>query len=147
MEYQIRCMMEEDIKHVANLEKNVFTTPWSEKSLHDCISRKEYHFFVADVNGTIAGYIGLYTVLDEGDITNVAVLPQYRRFGIGKGLVQSALEFCRNSNIVAVTLEVRKSNEAAISLYTKLGFEVQGIRKSYYQKPTEDGIIMWNSHL
>ena len=147
MEYQIRCMKDEDIKHVANLEALVFTTPWSEKILQESFLRRGYHFFVAEVGGTIAGYIGIYTVLEEGDITNVAVLPQYRRLGIGKGLVVSVLDFCRNANINAVTLEVRQSNEAAISLYTKLGFKVEGIRKNYYQKPTEDGIIMWNSHL
>ena len=91
-------------------------------------------------DGTVAGYIGCHTVLDEGYIANVAVSPVFRRQGIGRQLVRTLLE--RSKDLAFVTLEVRASNAAAIALYTECGFQSVGVRKKFYSHPTEDALLM-----
>jgi ribosomal-protein-alanine N-acetyltransferase len=100
-------------------------------------------YLVAKVNEKAVGYIGMWKVLNEGHITNVAVHPEFRHQGIGNQLVSELLSLCVKENIDLVTLEVRKSNQNAIKLYEKHGFVAEGIRKAYYQDNKEDAIIMW----
>ena len=92
----------------------------------------------------IVGYIGVWFVVDEGHITNVAVHSEYRGKKIGDNLVKEMIQLCKQSNIVAMTLEVRASNSIAQNLYRKYGFKMGGIRKEYYSDNKEDAIIMWN---
>ena len=95
----------------------------------------------AEVGGNVAGYVGVYRVGDEADITNVAVSSIYRRKGIGKSLLRELISYSQKQNILAITLEVRDSNAGAIALYEQMGFNKVGIRKNFYEKPVEDAII------
>ena len=95
----------------------------------------------------VVGYAGLYQVLDEGDITNIAVLPSARKKGIGTALTHALIEAGEQRAIHAFTLEVRVGNAAAIHIYEKLGFVTAGVRKGFYEKPKEDALIMWRRQL
>ena len=95
-------------------------------------------------NRKVVGYVGIWFVMDEGHITNVAVHSDYRGRKIGDKLVQALVKLCRENNIVAMTLEVRVSNLVAQNLYKKYGFKLAGVRKEYYSDNKEDAMIMWN---
>ena len=95
----------------------------------------------------VVGYAGLYQVLDEGDITNIAVLPSARKKGIGTALTHALIEAGEQRAIHAFTLEVRVGNVAAIHIYEKLGFVSAGVRKGFYEKPKEDALIMWRRQM
>lgn len=137
----IRNMTLEDIQAVAEIEKQCFSLAWSEKSFRDSIVRDDTIFLVCE-DKDITGYIGMYLCFDEASITNVAVSPEYRKKGYGELLVMAAKEAAKATGAGAILLEVRVSNEPAISLYKKLGFEELGIRKKFYEHPVEDAIIM-----
>jgi len=137
----IRRMTIEDIQAVVEIEKKCFSSPWSEKSFQDSISRKDTIFLVCE-EGSITGYIGMYISFDEASITNVAVSPEFRKRGYGEQLVAEAKLAAKEANAENIFLEVRVSNEPAISLYKKMGFEELGIRKKFYEHPVEDAIIM-----
>lgn len=137
-------MTAEDVAQVARLEQLVFSVPWSENSLEESRNRPEYTFLVARQGDQIAGYIGMYQTLDEGDITNVAVHPAFQNRGIGGALVSALMDEAAARGIREITLEVRVSNGAAIHLYEKHGFAAEGRRKNFYDKPREDALIMWN---
>ena len=135
-------MTEQHIKCIAELEKQSFSTPWSEAAILKELSNKFARFFVALLNGKVVGYIGSHNVLGEVYITNVAVFPEYRNKGIGEKLIQKFVEEIQNENAEFITLEVRKSNVSAIKLYEKCGFCAVGERKNFYEKPCEDAILM-----
>lgn len=99
-------------------------------------------FLTAEAEGKVVGYVGLMYVLDEGYISNVAVHPDYRRRGIAQALVRALAKRAEAKFLSFVTLEVRESNEGARALYEKCGFKIVGRRKNYYEKPTEDAILM-----
>ena len=138
----IRVMEACDCKVVSELEKQIFSQPWSEQGFLDAIARTENIFLVAEENDSICGYIGMYQALDEGEITNVAVSPEKRGQGIGSLLIEKALCIAKEQGIVQVILEVRVSNQPAIHLYEKTGFECCGVRKGFYDFPKEDAYIM-----
>lgn len=100
-------------------------------------------YIVAECGGLVVGYAGVWRVEDEGHITNVAVLPEYRGKRIASSLLEEMFDICGKNGIVDYTLEVRVSNFPAISLYEKHGFESEGIRPGYYQDNHEDAMIMW----
>ena len=137
----IRNMTIDDIHAVAEIEKKCFSLPWSEKSFEDSITRDDTIFLVCE-DETITGYIGMYICFDEASITNVAVSPEFRKKGYGEMLVMAAKETAKAAGAESILLEVRVSNEPAISLYKKQGFEELGIRKKFYEHPVEDAIIM-----
>ena len=139
---KIRRMTEEDCKKAAGLEKAIFSQPWSERGFLDALARKENIFLAAEEAGELCGYLGMYQSLDEGEITNVAVLPKVRNLGVATKLINTLIDFCQNENISKIMLEVRYSNEKAISLYEKCGFYKVGTRKNYYKNPCEDAILM-----
>ncbi|MCM1364797.1 MAG: ribosomal protein S18-alanine N-acetyltransferase [Faecalibacterium sp.] len=139
---RIEEMSEADVGAVAKLEEECFSVPWSEQSLRDELSNETAHFFTAKRFGQTAGYIGMHMVLDECYITNVAVTAKYRRCKIGSELVEHAVNFARENGASFISLEVRESNQPAISLYNKFGFTVCGERKNFYDKPRENGLIM-----
>lgn len=151
----IRRMTLEDIPSVVEIEKQCFSLPWSDKSFEDSLSREDTIFLVCEddnpsgENATkeesrrvITGYMGLYISFDEASVTNVAVSPDYRKKGYGEALVATAKEAAKEDGAECIFLEVRVSNEPAISLYKKQGFENLGIRKKFYEHPVEDAIIM-----
>ena len=130
------------IEQIAALERECFSTPWSEAMLTEVLFDSQASFIVAESeDGGVLGYAGLQVVLDEGYIDNIAVEPNARRHGVADELLDV---FCRfgEANLAFLTLEVRSSNAPAIALYRKHGFEEAGRRKNYYTKPTEDAVIM-----
>ena len=142
MELIIEKMTSAHIEEIAKLEKECFSTPWSEDGLKSELDNNFARFFVAFSEEKIAGYIGSHNVLGEVYITNVAVFPEFRRNGVGKALVEFLVNDMKAENAEFVTLEVRKSNQNAISLYEKCGFEKVGERRNFYEKPIEDAILM-----
>lgn len=142
----IRNMVEKDIGDVLDVENTSFTTPWSKDAFTIEITKNTLaKYLVAEVDGKVIGYGGIWFIIDEGHITNIAVLKRYRGFGIGNKLVEGLIELCMDRNVNAMTLEVRKSNEIAKSLYKKYGFKECGVRPGYYSDDNEDAIIMWKS--
>lgn len=129
-----------DCRELAELDKRCFSVPWSEQSFLEETNNTLATYLLAKENSKILGYCGFWRVSGETQITNIAVLPEYRRRGIAKALADKMLEICKDDE--QIVLEVRESNSAAISLYEKLGFSKAGIRKRFYHTPDEDGITM-----
>lgn len=147
----IRRMKKEDVLQVAQIEAQVFSRPWSRQGFMDALNNPAALFLVeeqevADTTGAvsrmIAGYIGMYIALDEGEITNVAVFEPLRKQGTGSRLVQAMIQEARQRAVTRIVLEVRCSNEPAIQLYEKYGFLKVGVRKGFYEAPREDANIM-----
>jgi len=144
---QIREAEAADIEAILDVEGRCFVDPWSELTFQEEIAKNQMAvYFVAAVDERVVGYAGFWAVAGEGHITNVAVLPEYRRKGIAAMLVQAMLDAAGRESVTDYTLEVRASNEAALALYRKFGFEMSGVRKKYYQNDDEDAIIMWRSN-
>lgn len=139
---EILPMQETDAKFLAELDRECFSVPWSEKSFHDESRNEIAIYYVAKENGQVIGYAGFWHVADEGDITNIAVAKAYRRRGIGGKLLETLIKKAKELKLELLTLEVRKTNYAAISLYERYGFEKIGERKRYYSNPEEDALIM-----
>lgn len=140
----IRDMREDDIDEVLDIEKKSFKTPWSRDAFKKEVNENKLaRYIVASIDGKVIGYGGIWLIVDEGHITNIAVHPSFRGLGIGKLLVEGLIEICKNRGISRMTLEVRKSNKIAQSLYKKYGFRECGIRPGYYTDTKEDAIIMW----
>ena len=128
---------------LAELEKQCFSDPWTENMfLGDLKSEHTCYFGAFDENNNLIGYAGMWISVDDGQITNVAVHPDFRRKGIAYSLVINLVQVCKHKNLESITLEVRESNDNAISLYEKLGFERVGLRKNYYKNPSENAILM-----
>lgn len=142
----IRFMKEEDIQGVAEVEKECFSSPWSEKSLREELENPQAYFFVADVGGEIAGYMGTISVFGECSVTNIAVKEKWRNKGIASSVLHRAILNSVYLGDEFITLEVRKSNTSAIALYEKFGFVKMGERKNFYRQPTEDAFI-YNKYL
>ena len=137
-------MKVDDIDGVFEVEKNCFEDYWSKDSFKKELSNNLAKYLVAKVDGKVAGYVGIWFVVDEGHITNVAVHEDYRGQKIGDQLIKELVQVCTDNKIVSMTLEVRTSNTVAQNLYRKYGFKMAGIRKEYYSNNKEDAIIMWN---
>lgn len=139
----IRRMRESDLEGAVRLEEQCFSAPWTRAQLEESLQNGQYLFLVAEEDGQVVGYAGLLRVMDEGDITNVAVDEEYRGKGLGARLMTALLEEGKNCGIKEFTLEVRVSNQRAIRLYERLGFVQEGVRKRFYERPVEDALIMW----
>ena len=130
------------VAQIAQLEKLCFSDPWSERSIASELDNKLAFWLVATEGETVAGYIGSQTVMEETDMMNVAVHPDFRRQGIAEALVSGLVEHLKAMGSHCLTLEVRASNAPAIALYEKLGFAEIGRRKNYYRNPREDALIL-----
>ena len=139
--YSIELLRPEHIREVARIEQTCFFEPWSEKSL-SLLTEGENFGVVALLDGDVAAYGGMTCVLDEGAVTNIATLPEYRRLGLGRAVLEKMLDEAQKRGIAVVFLEVRASNEAARGLYLSEGFEECGVRKGFYRHPTEDAVQM-----
>ncbi len=139
---EIRGMRKGDTKNLAQLDKVCFAVPWSEQAFSDEAENELATYLVACDGDKVIGYVGYWKVIDEGHITNVAVLPEYRRRGIASRLLEGIIKQAFEGGLCLLTLEVRKSNMAAQKLYEGFGFEALGERKDYYKKPTENAVIM-----
>lgn len=143
-ELVIRKGLSKDIDDIAMLEQVCFPTPWSRDAVaYEINENKMATYIVAELAGKVVGYIGFWAVIDHCQINNIAVSPLYRRQHIAQILIQTAIDSVKAAGVLSFTLEVRKSNEAAISLYKKCNFIENGVRKGYYEDNGEDAIIMW----
>ena len=138
----ITSMTEAHVAQIAALEQVCFSDPWSENSIRYELTNPLSAWLVALEGDAVAGYVGSQTVLDESDMMNIAVRPEFRRRGIAEALVDTLVEQLRQKAVRCLTLEVRASNDPAISLYHKLGFEQVGRRPNYYRNPKEDALIL-----
>jgi ribosomal-protein-alanine N-acetyltransferase len=140
----IEAMKLSDLDQIIEIEQASFTTPWSRQSfLHELLENERAIYLVYRDLDRIWGYIGMWVVMDEGHITNLAVHPTCRRKGVGRRLILRLEEVARENGVRHLTLEVRKTNYSAQELYRQLGFVPMGIRRQYYLDNQEDAIIMW----
>ena len=134
-------LQREHLEAAAELELLCFSQPWSEKAL-ELLLGGDGVGFVSLVDGRVAAYGGMLLTPWDGQITNIATHPDYRRCGCGKAITQALLQAAKESGAEEVSLEVRASNAGAIALYEGLGFETAGVRKGFYQNPREDALVM-----
>ena len=139
---KIITMTQTHVPQVAALEALCFSDPWSEKSVASELTNPLAYWLVAVKEERVAGYVGSQTVLDETDMMNIAVHPDFRRQGIAEDLVDALVAALREKGSHCLTLEVRESNAPAIRLYEKMGFEQVGLRKNYYRNPRENALIL-----
>ena len=133
-------MQEKHLPALAELEKQCFHAPWSEKMLREELGGGI--FLVAEQDGEVQGYVGCQTVLDEGYITNVAVSPDFRRRGAARRLIAELIARAKEKGRAFVTLEGRESTAPAIALYAGAGFAPVGTRKNFYSNPAENALLM-----
>ena len=138
----VRQMTIADVEAVYALECRSFSVPWSVDSLKKEIANNLAYYVVLEENQGIVGYGGLWGVLGEGEVTNIAVDTAYRGRGYGHLIMNALIAYGEAENFQRLTLEVRESNKVAQKLYIKHGFKQIAVRKNYYQKPTEDALIM-----
>lgn len=133
----------DNIDEVYHIEESSFKIPWTKKSLLEAAKRKDTLYLSAIYNNRAIAYIGAWLIAEDAEITNVATLKEYRGQGAAALLMEEVLSRCKNSGMKRVTLEVRPSNLAAISLYKKFGLVENGRRKRYYADNDEDALIFW----
>ena len=140
-----REMMLSDVEQISAMEVAYFSMPWSKQALSEAAAGDQTFYMVAEdiADGRIVAYCGQYCIMGEGDINQVAVHEAYRRRGIAARLLQDFMQESEKRGIHSFTLEVRVSNTAAIRLYESCGFQIEGTRKGFYDKPKEDAYIMW----
>lgn len=131
-----------DSKALAELDRECFSVPWSEKSFFDEAANPMANYVIAKEDNMIVGYAGFWQVADEGQITNIAVKKEYRRRKIASSMVDRLIKKAMENELSVLSLEVRKSNNAAVSLYSSRGFKIVGERKNYYVSPVENAVLM-----
>lgn len=139
----IREMAADDVAAVSVMEAQTFSMPWSADDFLEMIEADYAYYYVAELDGEIAGCCGIRDICGEAEITNVVVAAAYRQRGIGRKMLEYALAQAEKRGVGPCTLEVRCSNFPAIHLYEKLGFCGEGVRPGFYDKPKEDALIMW----
>ncbi|WP_235357085.1 ribosomal protein S18-alanine N-acetyltransferase [Bacillus alveayuensis] len=141
---RIRKMTIDDIDDVYKIELQSFRKPWPKHSFFQELTQNKFAtYFVIEYKDNIAGYCGLWVVMDDAQITNIAILPDYRGQKLGEKLLIYVKDYAKELGAAQLTLEVRVSNYIAQNLYKKLGFEVIGLRKNYYTDNQEDALLMW----
>jgi ribosomal-protein-alanine N-acetyltransferase len=145
MRFNIREAKREDARAMAEIEVLCFSQPWSfEEILREIRENELARYIVCEEESRVVAYAGLWVVLNEGQIMNVAVHPDFRGRGFGAAILESLIERTgRDSGVTDFTLDVRASNDAAIRLYERAGFRKEGRRQGYYSEPCEDALIMW----
>jgi len=144
----LREMQLDDVAMVMEVEVLSFPTPWSQAAfLSELLTNSYAHYFVAAVGARVVGYGGMWLIIDEAHITNIAVHPEYRSRKIGEALLLCLMGKAKELGAIAMTLEVREKNAVAQNLYRKHGFVPRGIRRGYYNDTGEDAVIMWKDEL
>ncbi len=128
---------------VLEIERQVNSAPWSERSFRNELDHKDGIFLVAILGGQVVGYGGIWLIVDEAHITTLAVDPAHQRKGIGKQMLTELMKRAKAAGMVCCTLEVRAGNASAIALYEHMGFVTSATRKSYYPDNKEDALVMW----
>ncbi|MDP3387958.1 MAG: ribosomal protein S18-alanine N-acetyltransferase [Eubacteriales bacterium] len=134
-----------NLTRLLRIENRCFENPWTINMLVSEILNPDTHFLCLWKDDEMLGYISLWLVLDTANINNIAIDIPFQNKGYGSYLLTKSIEALKSENINEVTLEVRQSNESALRLYRSNGFEIIGVRKDYYRKPTEDAYIMSKS--
>ncbi|MBC1482846.1 ribosomal protein S18-alanine N-acetyltransferase [Listeria sp. FSL L7-1485] len=133
-----------DLKSIMHVEKASFTVPWTEAAFRNEFIINQYaSYILATYNGEVVGYAGIWLVLDEGHVTNIAIHPDYQGNHYGEALLREIIRMAKERGVIRITLEVRVSNDVAQGLYKKLGFQNGAIRKNYYPDTKEDALVMW----
>ncbi len=141
---EIREMLVSDIDAVYEIEKEQFVVPWTKDSFKkDLCENFCANYFVATIDDVVVGYLGIWHVITEGHMTNVAVSKKHEGKGIGKMLIERMIDFATSKEMIGITLECSTVNEKALYLYKKYGFIIEGERKNYYEVTNEDCYIMW----
>lgn len=138
----VRELKVEDSAAVAEMEQQIFSDPWSEKSVMETVQQKQSVCFAAEKAGHLLGYLLAYHAADEAEIARIAVQKEARRQGAAGKLMQALEHYCEEHKMEKLLLDVRESNEAARSFYTKNGFVEDGIRQGFYTNPSEDAVLM-----
>ncbi len=141
-DYEISLMTAEDVDGMHAIEEAAFATPWSRKSIEAELTNSCARYLVARTGGEVVGYAGMWLVIDEAHITNVAVRADMRGQGLGRQLMGRLIQLAADSGMIWMTLEVRRSNKAAQNLYRSFGFIDVGYRKRYYEDNQEDALLM-----
>jgi ribosomal-protein-alanine N-acetyltransferase len=132
-----------DLPTVMHVEELSFADPWSESSFVDELTTNDLAYYVVpEVGGQVAGYAGMWVVLEEAQLTNIAIHPDFRGQGLGKATLVYLMELAKQLGSTKMTLEVRKSNKVAQHIYRCQGFSVMGTRANYYPNNGEDAILM-----
>jgi len=142
VEIRINDAREELLPQIQQIEQHSFSVPWTEAMLRMQLSPDSHVFLTAEAEDGVIGYVGMLYVLDEGYISNVAVHPSFRRQGAADALLDALETRARALKLSFLTLEVREHNAPAVALYEKHGYRVVGRRRNYYEKPTEDALLM-----
>ncbi len=139
----IRLMTLQDVDDVQEIEKGCFSVPWSRAAFEQEITGNQCaRYLVAELSGRVVAYAGMWLVIDEAHITNIAVHPDHRGKGYGELVTRALMQLASDTGMVWMTLEVRRSNAVAQALYHKVGFIDVGYRKRYYDDNREDALIM-----
>jgi len=134
----------EDIPSIVAIEEVSFSNPWrAESFLSELNNNRVARYYCLEINERVVGYMGVWLIINEAHITNVAIWPGCRGQGWGEYLMRHVMRELKKIGLMSITLEVRVSNTIAQNLYTKLGFKAAGIRRKYYSDNKEDAIIMW----
>ncbi|MGI1822725.1 ribosomal protein S18-alanine N-acetyltransferase [Exiguobacterium sp. TRN 1102] len=141
---KIRRMTWLDVEEVTQVEEASFAIPWTKEAfMNEMLRNEQAIYFVAVHDKRVVGFVGVWQIVDEGHITNIAVLPEFRGQGIGNQLLAELVAFAKSKGLVGLTLEVRVSNVGAQKLYEQFGFMQAGRRRRYYQDNNEDAYIYW----
>ena len=140
----IRAWEEKDIPQIADIENSSFSDPWTEGMLADTLRFPVYHTFLAEEGGQVCGYGCLILLFEDAELANIAVAPTHRGQGVGKLLMERMHSYAKTFGAERMLLEVRVSNQPAISLYEKYGYEKYGLRENYYPDG-EDAHLMQKS--
>lgn len=139
-----RPMKPDDIGIICEIEREAFPTPWTPGAFQNELNNNHFaHYVVMEVEGSIAGYAGMWVIMDEAHVTNIAVRLKYRGMKLGERLLSELRRKAAKHGAKRMTLEVRVTNRIAQNLYEKLGFRSVGVRKGYYTDNNEDALIMW----
>ncbi|WP_257351393.1 ribosomal protein S18-alanine N-acetyltransferase [Pseudalkalibacillus decolorationis] len=139
-----RVMTLEDLEAILKIEHSSFPNPWSRTAFYNEVVNNHFAtYLLLEIEGVVIGYCGIWVIIDEAHITNIAILPEYRGNNYGGALFRKAIDEARRLGAKTMTLEVRLSNHVAQNLYRKFGFENGGIRKNYYTDNGEDALVMW----
>ena len=150
MDITVRRAEERDLDAITLIEARCFEgqDPWSRNAFYNEIVENADRtlYLAAEKDQAVLGYMGVWKILDEGHITNVAVDPDYRRQHIAEKIIEEMIRRTSEEGITSWTLEVRADNEPAIRLYEKMGFREEGVRPGYYEYDGTDALIMWKGH-
>lgn len=139
-----RAMRLDDIERICKIEEECFPTPWTAEAFHNELMHNDFaRYVVMTWKGEVIGYGGMWTILDEAHITNIAVISEYRGQKLGERLLRELYAQAIACGMKRMTLEVRSSNIVAQRLYEKFGFRAEGMRRGYYSDNNEDAIVMW----